>query len=448
MLAVLCLAGLIPGLVFGNGSAESTPKKESLEAGPTHVRIWTTDRHDAVHWTAKVDEYNKTNKDNIDLSYEIYTDNYMQAVDMAFQTGEAPDAFKFDNPFIKYINEGKCVDLLPLMSDQDKETFKSVMFEGHNLIDGHLYYIPSGDTCLRLFYNTAIFDRLGLKVPTTLEEMVACAKIITEKLSSEGIYGFACNLKNPTSGLKRSMEPMNELSTGIYFGYNFSSGRYEFEKYEPVITLWKEMMKYAFPGCESLDIDPLRAQFAAGKIGMYLSYTHAEPGVYANQFPLQPGTDWGCAQIPVQGGNLVSKQYFNVTPAFLINKDTKHLKETWKAYHDVFLNLDNLKEHFEKGLGISMIPAVIQNAEMGEKYKTFPAMLQGERDGLWPLTPEEKYSKDFIVEGANYFDTFASMIFGQTDIKKGLKDLSTRYNKALDGALKAGNKPIVEDVKF
>lgn len=37
------------------------------------------------------------------------------------------------------------------------------------------------------------------------------------------------------------------------------------------------------PGVESLDIDPLRAQFAEGKIGMYMSYS-SEPGVYKNQF--------------------------------------------------------------------------------------------------------------------------------------------------------------------
>lgn len=439
---LLCALSLIPALLFAQGGAEKTEAKKTSD-GKTEVRIWTMDRHDANFWTAKFDEYNKTNTDNIHVSYEIYTDNYWQAVDMAFQTGEAPDVMKFDNPFVKYINQGRYVDLLTFMTPEDKELVKSVMFEGHNYIDGHLYYIPSGNTCHRLFYNTAIFKRLGLAVPTTLEEMVACAKTITEQLSGEGIYGFAANLKNPTSAFKRSLEPMAELSTNLDTGYNFETGRYEFEKYEKVLTLWKEMMKYSFPGCESLDIDPLRSQFAAGKIGMYISYTHAEPGVYANQFPMEEGQDWGCAALPVQGGKAIGKSYFNMTPSFLINKDSKNVDAAWKAYHAVLLNVENLKEHFEQGLGISLLPEVIKSANMGEKYKEFPALLKSDNDGLWPLTPESKYSGDFIVEGTSYYDTFASMVFGQTDIKSGLKDLSARYNKALDGALKQGNAPII-----
>ena len=57
----------------------------------------------------------------------------------------------------------------------------------------------------------------------------------------------------------------------------------------------------AFPGCESLDIDPLRTQFAAGKIGMYFSYSAAEPGVYENQFPMD-SSKWNAAPIPTVGG--------------------------------------------------------------------------------------------------------------------------------------------------
>lgn len=447
LLVSLCVLCMIPMLLIAGGGKEAGVDSKG---GPekTKIRIWTIDRHDANFWTQKFEEYNKTNKDNITVSYEIFTDNYQQAVDMAFQTGEAPDIMKFDNPFVKYINQGKYADLLPFMNAETKDLVKTVMFEGHNYIDGHLYYIPSGNTSHRLFYNTEIFKRLGLEVPKTLEDMVQVSKTITEKLSGEGIYGFAINLKNATSAFKRSLEPMAELSTNLNTGYNFSTGRFEFEKYERVLVLWKEMMKYAFPGCESLDIDPLRAQFAAGKIGMYISYTHAEPGVYNNQFPMEAGQDWGCAPLPVQGGNAISRSYFNVTPSFLLNKESKNIDAAWKAYRSVLLNVDNLRQHFEQGLGISLLPAVLENAQMGEKYRQFPALLRSDHDGLWPLTPESKYSEDFIVEGASYYDTFASMVFGQTDITRGLRDLSTRYNKALDNAIKQGNAPIIMDVVF
>jgi multiple sugar transport system substrate-binding protein len=433
-LLVACL--LIPVCIFANG----TPEAKTTEATQkkTVVRIWTIDRHDATFWTEKFKQYNETNTDNIEVKYEIYSDNYQQAIDMAYQTGEAPDIMKYDSYFYKYVGQDKFLDLMPLLNDEQMDLVKPVIFEGQNLLDGKLYYIPSGNTCLRLFYNKTIFNRLGLKVPTTLEEMVATTKTITAKLSSEGIYGFACNLKSSSSGLKRSFEPMVEMATNTRYGYDFDKGRYDFSKHAPVVNAWKELVKYGFPGCESLDIDPLRSQFAAGKIGMYFSYTHAEPGVYANQFPMAAGQEWGCAYIPTPQGKIVGGSYFNITPAFLFNSEGKHIEQAWKAYTSVLLNPVNLKEHFEQGFGISLLPQVIENADMGDTYQKNPALLKSENDVLWPLTPTDKYPQGVIIEGTNMYDTIGAMIAGQLDVEKGLADLTKRYNKALDQGIKEG----------
>ena len=81
---LLIVLALIPSLAFAGGSKEAAKEEAS---GKTVIRLWTNDRHDATFWTEKVDEYNATNTDNIELRYEIYTDNLLQAVDMAFQTG-------------------------------------------------------------------------------------------------------------------------------------------------------------------------------------------------------------------------------------------------------------------------------------------------------------------------------------------------------------------------
>ena len=62
----------------------------------------------------------------------------------------------------------------------------------------------------------------------------------------------------------------------------------------------------AFPGCESLDIDPLRSQFANGKIGMYISWTHSDPA-YESQFPTTE--DWDGAQLPTIDGTVKGSQH-------------------------------------------------------------------------------------------------------------------------------------------
>ena len=430
---LLIVLALIPS-VFANGSSET---KTEASSGKTVVRLWTNDRHDATFWTKKVEEYNATNTDNIELSYEIYTDNYQQAVDMAFQTGETPDILKYDMYFDKYILDGRFVDIMPSLSDEQKKLTEEVWFEGSNLIDGKLYFIPTGNTCLRLFYNKTIFDRLGLEVPTTVEEMVNAALTITKELSKEGIYGFACNLKSASNGLKRSLEPEVERGTGLRLGYDFGTGTYDFTPYIPYLKAWAEMIQNGFPGSESLDIDPLRSQFAAGKIGMYMSYTHAEPGVYVNQFPMAEGQEWGCTYLPIEEGEHHG-QYFTGTPGFLFTQSSKNYDAAWKAYSDVFLNVDNLREHFEQGFGISSLTAVIESAEMGEAYQNNPALLKADDDIMYPKTPEEEYAQDFIVEGLDMYNTFGAIIAGQLDVESAIADLTKRYNSVNERLISQG----------
>ena len=140
MLSITALAGC------GNGGADSSATSQSSqndavsesekeataeaegEASETNSRektvitVWTKDRHDAEFMQGKIDEYNASNTDNIEVVYEIYSDNYPQAVDMVFQNGDAPDMFVFqEQVFQSYYNTGKYADITPFMDDEFKE---------------------------------------------------------------------------------------------------------------------------------------------------------------------------------------------------------------------------------------------------------------------------------------------------------------------------------------
>lgn len=413
---------------------------EQAPAEKTVISIWTKDRHDADFMQEKISAYNATNTDNIEVKYEIYSDNYVQAVDMVFASGEAPDIFVMqEQVFSNYVNAGKYADLTPLMDDEFKETFGDLMFEGINVMDGKCYYVPTAATTSRLFYNKDIFKRVGLPgPPQTLEQMVEYAEKITAELSGEGIYGFAANLKNATSALSRSLSPMAEREVGTRIGFDFAKGEYNFNNYAGMLTSWKALLSpaCAFPGVESLDIDPLRTQFAAGKIGMYFSFTHAEPGVYANQFPMEQ--EWGCAQIPTSGGKVTGAQNYTAMNGYMFNAESKNLEAAWKVYRDVLTNLDVLTEYYEKGLGISLVPAVTGNASPAAYYLDNPDLLIGQGDRVWPKAPHELNPDAVVVEGLNNYDTFASMIIGDQDIEKGLADLTDRYNAAYRAGIAQG----------
>lgn len=424
-------------------TTESTDesKTDSEATGEkTKVVIWSKDRHDADLITSKVDAYNGNNTDNIEVDYQIYTENYEQAIDMAFQSGEAPDIIVHQTQiFQKYVNSGRWADYTPYMDDDFKATFGSVIIPGMNEIGGKVYYVPTTGTTGRLFYNKAIFEKAGIaNPPATLEEMVEDARIITSKLSGEGIYGFAANMKSPGSALGRSLLYQVQRELGLSYGYDFAGGKYDFSGYEPVINSWKTLLspECAFPGCESLDIDPLRTQFADGKIGMYISYTHAEPGVYKNQFPMKD--EWGVVQIPVSDGNVKGAQSYIANGGYLFNAESKNLDAAWKAYRAIFTDIDYLAEYYEQGLGISIIPAVIEKAKPAQVYIDNADLLIGDTDAIWPLAPQEVNANAVLVEGMDMYATFGSMMLGDADIKSGLKDLTDRYNAALKAGIDEG----------
>lgn len=414
----------------------------------TIVTIWSKDRHDADYVQSKIDAYNATNTDNIEVQYSIYSDNYVQAVDMAIQSGDVPDVLVFqDQVFTKYYLNGQWADLYPLIDDEMKEYFSSVIFKDYNDIDGKLYFIPTTGTTCRLFYNKEIFERVGLPgAPETLEQMVEYAEKITSELSKEGIYGFAQNMKSASSALNRSLFIGMERESGMVDGFNFAKGEYDFMPYAETLRLWTKLLSddCAFPGCESLDIDPLRTQFANGKIGMYFSYVHAEPGVYANQFPMD-SEKWGVAPIPTVGGKVVGKQYFSGTSSYLLNAHSEHLEDAFKAYKAIFTNEDYLIGYYEGGFGVTLLPSISEKASPSEDFATKEWLQIGAIDTILPKSPNTANSAAVIIEGEDMWKTFESIYYGGADVESTLADLTERYNKAYREGIELG---IGKDLKI
>lgn len=434
-----CSSGSDTGTTQAEANAGSGA---AAEGEKTVINIWSKDRHDADYVQSKIDEYNKTNTDNIEVVYTLYTDNYKQAIDMAAQNNELPDILVYQGEsFDKYFPTGQWADLYQFMDEDMKNYFADVIIPGYNELDGKLYFIPTtGSTC-RLFYNKEIFERVGIDAPpATLEEMVEDAKLITSELKDEGIYGFAQNMKSASSALARSMVVGLQRETGMPHGYDFAKGEYNFNNWADDLALWTELLseECAFPGCESLDIDPLRTQFAAGKIGMYFSYSGAEPGVYENQFPMD-SAKWDAAPIPTAGGKETGKQYYEGAAAYMLNAKSPNLEKAFKVYKDIFTTEDYLVGYYEGGYGVSILPSVIEKANPSENYKTKQWLrINPETDAMLPKAPHQAFTAGMIVEGEDMYKTCESIYYGGADIASTLQDLTDRYNKAYQDAIANG----------
>lgn len=395
-LKVMGVVGMTASLAACGDSGSSSAAASSTAGGDDGVitiSYWTTDRHDQAYLTPLIEEYNKTNSDNIYIDYQVYADNYSQMLDLAFSTDTAPDVFKLSG-----------TDPLEVQVDEKK----------------------------------MLLDRVGISAPPkTLKELVDDATLVTKQLSGEGIYGIAGNYKSAMSAVMRSIDPVVQVSGGTCYGFDFKNGKYDFSSYREVLQLFREMYStgVAFPGSESLDIDPLRTQFAAGNIAFYFSLSHAEPGVYQSQFPTD--INWNCCQIPSLSGNTdgVQNLWFGGSDK-AINASTKHPDEAWKVME--FLHSDEVMgPYYTAGLGTVMIKSAVEGAEPPASIETMPDLAIGANDQNWPIRPA------ISIEGEDYSTVAVQCIFGLKDIDQAISELNDRYNNAYDKSVADGAKRIV-----
>ncbi len=435
--AVLVLSMLV--VMFATLSAVA-------EGKAVEIVVWTKDRHDQEFMTGKVDAFNKAHEGKIRIDYQIYSDNYPQTIDMAASTNELPDILVTTTNNINVIYQDKLADLSPFLTEEEKAFFgESAFVENWNRFGSKIVSLPATGTTTRLVYNKDIFDRVGIaNPPSTLAELVADAKLISEKLSGEGIYGFALPLKNPSNGLTRGVQWAPSLSGApVKLGFDYTQGKYDFSCYKPVIEAMREIFtsNAAFPGCEQLEIDPLRTQFADGKIGMYMTYNHSEWGVYTKQFPT--AVNWQYAPLPSVDGNVIGSQDLSAGTWFAISERCPNKEAAWEVLK-MFYSKELISEYYSQGLGVVVVEAAIDGVTPPESIEKVPYIAVQPTDKIWPPEP-----KGIVPEGNDWGKDFGDIIFGlRDDVDAVIEDLNVRYNAAYDKAIADGTQVRIQYPNF
>ncbi|WP_438449107.1 ABC transporter substrate-binding protein [Gorillibacterium sp. sgz5001074] len=445
----LTLAASLAGC---GGSADDTKKDAAGTAGASAtpaqaakkvtIKYWTDDRHDQEYIKELVTKFNSTNKDNIEVEYTVMSENYNQSVDIAFASNQAPDVLRLKSANTEtFFKKGYLAPIDSYLNEDLKKKFSSVLLDGVNRFDGKLYSLPNTGLTLRLVYNQELFEKAGIKnPPASLQEMVDDAKKITDMGKKEGVYGFALNFKNPKGAFDRSIREILSLSGYQGLGFDLKTGKFDFAPYGQAIEYFKKM--YAdgsiMPGAETLDIDPLRAQFAAGKIGMYLSFS-TEPGVYKDQFPTK--IKWAGAYAPtLTGKQLGTSEIVSAGTWLGISNNSKNKDAAWKFMQFMYGD-DILTTYHEKGFGIAVVPSIAEKVKKPE-IPGIDGFLVTKTDSLWPTTP------NVTPEGANYGDAFFKYMLQGGDLKKIVDDLNTRYNAALGKAVEKGDVKVAPNPGF
>lgn len=277
---------------------------------------------------------------------------------------------------------------------------------------------------LKMAVNTDLFEQAGCELPTTWPEVVEAAKKITAL--GDGIYGYGGTTWSAYYTRLHMLTSAN--STPVYWNPNTET--YSFAQYEEIMKAIKEMFDAGcIMGLDDLAIDPIRAEFANGKVGMFPapSYDYA---VYTTQFPAQ--CNWTVIDMPkVTGGGDYKGLYMDrvgcaIDAVSYEAADDAKKEAIVKAF--CFLNSDELNASiYSIGGMIPYKPEVIANTEL--------------QDGIqeqWALFADiENYMSQFqepsissYLEGDKIHDVFNAFVHGAITWEEAVTDLETRYNAA------------------
>lgn len=429
----------------GQGTEAAAESSQGGTASGEKIQLtyWTNQRHDLDYVEKKIQEFNETNDMNIEVSFEAMTENYDNNLELSFQSNQSPDIFRAKSEIAPYASKDMIIPIDDFLTDEDRERYGDTLgIQNINVYKGKTYTVPQFGNTYRLIYNKDVFEKAGLdpdKPPKTMAELREYAKIITEKLSGEGIYGFAMNLKNGYSALYRSADEVARLSDMFY--YDFENGKYNFDEYAKVIQVFADMYQDGsfFPGSESLDIDPLRAQFALGNIGMYMS-GYWEVSVYDSQF--ETDQNWWASQLPTMDGEVKGTNTMNSAGrSFVISSQCEHPEEAW-AFIEFMTSDDYMIGYQENGYGIIVVPSVAEKAKPSQQYAA-ECFTRTETDTIAPLAPE---MAGMVVEGKTFYDSYAAVIMGEADLDEVTQQMNEEYNAALESAIASGDlDPIIAE---
>lgn len=429
-----------------DAKADGETKKDDGNEEKIELTLWARASSADNNQTITMDEFNAS-QDKIHVNVECYGDNYEEVLKLACNSGEVPDIFEISglSDVKSYIDAGLAAPMNDYITDEFRGEFNPSAFTKY-VYDGQIYAIPHMTRFIRVYYNRDLFEKAGLnpdQFPTTLEGMYDAAKAITDAGNGE-FYGFGLPIKSGSTW-ERNVDDISILSglTGPY-AFDFTTGKFDFAKEKPIIEYFSKMYQdgLMMPGSESIDIEVLRANFIANKVGMYFDGNWMVNG-YNNEIEGGDTTNWDTALVPVFEGTERAKDYLMLESGHCISASSKYPEEAFEAISYLLHNVYSAparKDASKAAPSLSLIDA--DNA----KINASPEVQK--LKGIYGLNTDTENLSSFVVtphssltlEGDSR-DTVYPMLIIQgdsMDMDAELQKLSDTYNAALEKAVGEG----------
>ncbi|MDR3192587.1 MAG: extracellular solute-binding protein [Treponema sp.] len=405
--------------------------KKDEGSGVTTIRAWSDNAHEKSLRDVQIARFNagRGKELGINIEYTVYGTNFSDAILIALQAGEAPELFRQDGKtFTDFVNAGLAVPLTELPGGQALvDQYKGELIPNLHTWDGKPYTLPYNVTTYKFIINRELFDAAGISaMPKTWDDVRECAKILTAKGNGQS-FGFILGLKSPWTVTTYYLFPSGtNTGTGVFDNDKL---QYNFSAHAPMVSAILGMINdgSVFPGYENLDADQMRAQFAAGRVGM-IPGASFDVAVYNEQFPAN--FNWQVIDVPAfASSGSRYKEIVQATNLLAVSTTARKNPEKTMEVFKFFYSDENMAEMYEEGLYIPYRSQAVALAKKQPTAKGFAEFANVPQKLLLLPSPDS----DVSVEGLVYREVYLR-IFGKGYNESPaavLKEVDDRYNNAL-----------------
>jgi raffinose/stachyose/melibiose transport system substrate-binding protein len=265
-----CVAGLGVGCFVMATLGGAMTGGRVTAADSTTVTVWSWRTEDEAAMNDIFAEFEAANP-TIDVKLEVTPDaDYQNRLSSALRGGEGPDiaqlkAYGELQPLVRAGYLDPLDDAVPALA----EFPESALGGARSVDDGHLYGVPYSTPNMGVFYNTEIFDKYGLEVPTTYDEFVA----MCDTLKSAGVVPIAAG---GAGGSAWALEIMTGVMGPNIYGPDFfdemTSGEARFTdpRWVAVLQRMTDLEPYYPDGFEAVDYTTATQMFINGEAAMFM----------------------------------------------------------------------------------------------------------------------------------------------------------------------------------
>jgi multiple sugar transport system substrate-binding protein len=332
---------------------------------------------------------------HITIKKEVITGDYLQAIQSKIASKTAPDIYYLDVSLAsKFMKEGIIDPIDKYLDKEDMKDFFPNLLSGYQM-NGKTYGIPKDYNPLILYYNKDMFDRAGVKPPTTWDEL----KDAAAKTTTSTVKGF-CLENDPQRFGAFILQNGGKINDGDKPAFNTPEAAQALDFY---YSFAKNKTGATF---KDMGTDWAGAAFAQKKTAMIMAGGWVIPYMVQNA----PDVKYGMVTLPKgkQDGNLM------FTVAYVLNKDSKH-KDQAMDVAKFLTGKDGLKIVADSGL------AIPSRKSMADVYTAKFA----ERKALIDATPGATVA-NYGLNGSKILDELGKagekIQFGQADSTTALKE--------------------------